>query len=435
MLRHSRLLVCLVPAALLFLAGCEEPIEGVADDILPPGDAVEMRYTDSLQLRFTTQRLESIDTYRAERQVVGNYVDPQMGRLSATTYTEVLARSGLNFGNAEDLIYDSLVLKLQFDGAYGNVSEPLTLRVFELGDTLPDPELINNQLSLPFDESEPLAEAAKLQFENGVGNLRIRMSDELGQKLLFADPEVLGDRTRFIELLRGLVITTDPVDFFNKEPGAIYQMVLASEQSQLELYYRQREPNASAFQAKVEPFVIGSSTPRFHQVVRTEVEETLLAAAHGTPDTLTKWEFLQGSNLIQMRVEFPDLEGLGEVAVSRAELILPVGTEFFGGGNRFQPPGELQALLADADGNLVLNSDGNAQSVADAEISYRASEGSYRVLITRYTQSVLSGTDANNGIILRSISPRFRINRVILSGTGNQSQPPFLQLTYSTLPQ
>lgn len=394
-----------------------------------------MRYTDSLQLRFTTQRLESIDTYRAERQVVGNYVDPQLGRLSATTYTEVLARSGLNFGAAEDLIYDSLVLKLRFDGAYGNVSEPLTLRVFELGDTLPDPELIDNQLSLPFDESQPLAEATALQFENGVGGLRLRMNDELGQKLLFADPEVLGDRSRFIELLRGLVITTDPVEFFNKEPGAIYQMVLASEESQLELYYRQREPNASAFQAKVEPFVIGSSTPRFHQVVRTDVDETLLATAHGTPDTLTQWEFLQGTNLIQMRVEFPDLEGLGEVAVSRAELILPVGTQFFGGGNRFQPPGELQALLSDADGNLVLNSEGNAQSVADAEISYRASEGSYRVLITRYTQSVLSGTDENNGIVLRSISPQFRINRVIFSGTGNQAQPPVLQLTYSTLPQ
>jgi len=425
----------LIPAALLLFAGCEEPIESIAGNILPSGDAVEMRYTDSLQLRFTTQRLESIDTYRAERQVVGNYVDPQLGRLSATTYTEVLARSGLNFGAAEDLIYDSLVLKLRFDGAYGNVSEPLTLRVFELGDTLPDPELIDNQLSLPFDESQPLAEATALQFENGVGGLRLRMNDELGQKLLFADPEVLGDRSRFIELLRGLVITTDPVEFFNKEPGAIYQMVLASEESQLELYYRQREPNASAFQAKVEPFVIGSSTPRFHQVVRTDVDETLLATAHGTPDTLTQWEFLQGTNLIQMRVEFPDLEGLGEVAVSRAELILPVGTQFFGGGNRFQPPGELQALLSDADGNLVLNSEGNAQSVADAEISYRASEGSYRVLITRYTQSVLSGTDENNGIVLRSISPQFRINRVIFSGTGNQAQPPVLQLTYSTLPQ
>jgi hypothetical protein len=432
---HRKLLAILLPAALLFFSACEQPIEGIAGDILPPGDAIEMRYTDSLAIRLTTQRLEREDTYRAERQLVGNYVDPEMGRLTATTYTEVLARSGLDFGPAEDLIYDSLVLRLQFDGAYGNISEPLSLQIFEMGDTMPGPEVITNQTSLPYDASQPLAEAVPLQLAGGTGSLRIRMDDELGRDLLFADPEILGDRTRFLELLKGLVITTDPVTFLNKEPGAIYQMVLASDQSQIELYYRQREANSTAFQAKVEPFVIGSSTPRFHQMVRSEVEGILLEEAHSEPDTLTEWEFLQGVNLVQMYVEFPDLEGLGEVAISRAELVLPVGTQFFGGGNRFQPPGELLALLADADGSLVLSEGGDAQSIVDANITYSSSDQSYRILITRYIQSVLSGNDANNGFILQPVAPFYRVNRVILAGMGNAERRPILKVTYSTLPE
>lgn len=420
---------------MLFCSACEQPIEGIAEDILPPGETIEMRFTDSLALRLTTQLLDSVDAYRAERQLVGNYVDPQMGRVSATTYTEVLSRAGLDFGAPEDLIYDSLVLRLAFDGAYGNVTEPILLRIFELGDTLPNPEAISSRLSLPYDPDQPLAPAQTLQLNTGTGNLRIRLDDELGRRLLFADPDDLGSRSRFLNLLKGFVITSDPVQFFTKEPGAIYQMVLASDASQLELYYRQREPNASAFQARVEPFVIGSSTPRFHQITRSEVDDKLLGTAYEEPDTLTQWEFVQSGSLAQLRVELPELSELGQVGISRAELVLPVSQDFLGGNNRFQPPAELRALLADANGNIALNDNGLAQAISDAAVSYSDSRQAYVVSLTRYTQLVVSEQEANRGFILQPIAPNFQVRRAILFGTGNPERSPELNITYSTLPQ
>jgi hypothetical protein len=435
MTRRIGLLASCLPAALLFLMGCEQPIEGVVGTILPASETVEMRFRDDLAVSLTTQLIDSVPTYRAERQLVGNYVDPQMGRIAATTYTEVLARSGLDFGASTDLIYDSLVLRLAFDGAYGNVSEPLTLRVFELGDTLADPGSISSRSRTAYDDSQPLGAPKALQFATGSGNLRIRLDDELGRRILFADPAILGDRARFVDILKGLVLTTDPVPFLNKEPGAIYQMVLASDESQLELYYRKREPNTSAFQARLEPFVIGSSTPRYHQITRSEIDQKLLSTAYITPDTLTQWEFLQGGSLVQTLIKLPDVDQLGEVGISRAELILPVATTFFGGGGRFQPPAELQALLADEDGNVALNSDGLAQAIADAPISYNSSLARYTILLTRYVQSVVSEQQANHGFIIQPVSPTYRMRRAILGGTGNPDLAPQLRVTYSTLPE
>lgn len=431
-----RLLATILPAALLFFSACEEPIDGIAEEILPPGETVEIRFTDSLAITLATQRIEDIPTYRAERQLVGNYVDPHFGRLSATTYTEVVSRSGLDFGAAEDLIYDSLVLRLTFDGAYGNLSDPLMLSVYELMDTVPEEENATNLRAVSFNTTQPLVSEFPLQLEDGTGTITLRLDDELGRRLLFADAETLGDRSLFRDFFKGIALTTEPVKFFSREPGAIYQLVSASNDTQLELSYRQRDPeNPSIFQARVEPFLITSSTPRYHQVERTEVDDKLLATAHVDPDTLDEWEFLQGGSPIRIWVQMPELATLGEVAVSRAELVLPVATEFLGGDDRFTPPSDLFAVLPDAAGNIDFTDAGNAQSLADVGITYQSSEQQYSILLTRYVQQIISEQLDNNGIILIPISRTFRIQRAILRGTGNSTRTPKLKLTYSTLPE
>ena len=115
-------------------------------DVLPPGDVIGMQFTDTFSIELETQIVDSINTYLASEQLFGNYIDPHFGRITATTFLEVLPRSGLNFGDAEDLIFDSLVLRMEINGAYGRSEKPQTLSIFELNEQIPTVDPIKRQL-------------------------------------------------------------------------------------------------------------------------------------------------------------------------------------------------------------------------------------------------------------------------------------------------
>ncbi|MEL6843116.1 MAG: DUF4270 family protein, partial [Bacteroidota bacterium] len=128
------MLLCM--AAILSLSACLDGPGNTGIDVLPDKDRLLTAYTDTQQVVFRSTIVDSVDTYRAERQLVGNYVDPEFGRISATTYTEVLPRNGLNFADdPNDLQFDSLVLQVVFDGGYGKIGSPQTIRVNMLSDT------------------------------------------------------------------------------------------------------------------------------------------------------------------------------------------------------------------------------------------------------------------------------------------------------------
>ena len=106
-------------AAMLFLTACQEDSGFFNDDILPVDDVVRTVYNDSLVVDFSSVLVDSTETYRSTRQMFGNYIDPLFGRITTETYTEVLPRSNLDFGDTGDLIFDSLVLRLDVESTYG----------------------------------------------------------------------------------------------------------------------------------------------------------------------------------------------------------------------------------------------------------------------------------------------------------------------------
>ena len=63
-----------------------------------------------------------------------------------------------------------------------------------------------------------------LDESRGVAQLSIRLDDELGERLLFADSTILQDKDQFQELFRGFYLGTDPVTYLSREPGGIYSL-------------------------------------------------------------------------------------------------------------------------------------------------------------------------------------------------------------------
>lgn len=431
----SRMAASLLATAILFLAACED-IGEFDQDVLPPEDIIGIEYTDTTTIVFQTEIVDSLDSYRSSRQLFGNYIDPQFGTITAATYTEILPRDELDFGSADELVYDSLVLRLSIESSYGSPETPQVLRVYPLTDTFPDESLLSTQVELAFDATRDLTNGFEIQLgSSGAGNLSVRMDDELGRRILFASADTLGDRDLFKSILSGLYIGTDPVDFFTREPGAIYTLFGSADGTQLELYYKKFDSTLNAFVRFAEPFVIRGSTPRYHSLKRTDVAGTLLEESVQNPDTENLLEFNQGAALVKNIIKFPTLTNLGQVGVSRAELVLHVDQQYLGSEGRFAPAPNLLFIEADEDGNEVVSEDGLQILATLNPANYDKDEGTYSLLLTSYIQDILLGSQDNNGLIIVPDGGSFRINRVVFGGTEHPDLAPELRITYSTLPR
>lgn len=437
----------LVMAAICCLS-CENGIGSIGEGVLPPEDRIELGYTDSLPVYFETRILDSSDTYRATRQLFGNYIDPQFGRVSATTYTQFLSRQGLDFGDSANLIFDSLMLRIDVSGYYGRAASEQTLRVHPLTEAFPEADRISSRTRIARDESRNLAGGFRFTLpETGTTVLNVRLDDALGKRLLFGPADSLGERSAFIQYFPGLSLSTDPVDYFSREPGAIVYITSAGQtagavHTELQLFYQRRDTDTSDFVAYVEPFIIANSTPRFSHLARSEVNDKLLSYEAPQPDTRSFYEFLQGGLLIHNYVRFDSIERLGRVAISRADLVLRVDTSLLGSQLRFAPPLRLVAVAADANGQIAEEEEGVFELVMDASrgdvTTYPAfvrKTASYTIPMSRYVQEILGGQRQNYGFFLIQTEEISRMNRVVWGGTAHPTLYPELKITYSTLPR
>ncbi|MDX1907468.1 MAG: DUF4270 family protein [Bacteroidia bacterium] len=428
-----RLPVALVAAAMLFWTSCETTGDGPDIGVLPPGDIIGMKFTDTVKIDWRSVRVDSMDTYRQDRLLVGNYVDPQFGRISGEIFTQFISQSGLDFGDATNLQFDSLVLILNIESSYGRPTTAQTLRVHTLADTFPAADSISSLTRIAYHPKD-LSNSRRLTLSAGNGQYRIRLADSLGQRLLFADADSLGERSLFQQLFKGLHIATDPVDFYSREPGALYTILITSENTRLRLYYKRRPSASEAFAAKVQDFTIISTTPRFGYVNRSELSGKLLSTELTAPDDRRVFEFVQGVSYIHGLIKFPDITSLGSLAISRAELVLKVDPATLGSKNRFLPPVNLLAVAPDSLGEPSRNAAGLLITVSEAA-AYDDDTDTYTFNLTQYIQELISLRRENEGFILIPQNAIYQPNRVVLGGIDHPTLAPKLRITYSSLPQ
>ncbi|MFK7922384.1 MAG: DUF4270 family protein [Bacteroidia bacterium] len=423
--------------AILSLTACLNGPSNTGIEVLPENDLLITAFTDTQTIVFRSEMIDSIETYRAERQLVGNYVDPEFGRITATTYTQLLPRNGLLFAeDRDDLKFDSLVLQLVVDAGYGKIDVPQTLRVNLLNDTFPDITSISSKTAVDYDPKD-LANGKSFGFtETVVTTFNIRLDDELGRKILFTDPDTLEDRDLMKLILPGFRISTDPVQFFSREPGAIFSLDLEADNSQLIMYYQVKDSATGEFVAadEPEPFRILGITPRFTNIERTELNsDRLLGKFLSQPDDNEEYEFIQAGALIKGFLQFPDISDLEGVAIQRAELLLHVDETWIGSENRYAPPANFNIAYAGPDGNELIDETGIA--LVTQPPTYDEDEGYYSVILTNYVQQVVSGQRSNDGMVILPALQNLSVNRVVLGGNTHPTLAPKLRITYTKLPQ
>ncbi|MEM6261302.1 MAG: DUF4270 family protein [Bacteroidota bacterium] len=421
--------------AFLFWTGCEERAPSDTGlGVLPPGDIVNIEFTDTFKVSMETQRIDRINTNQAGLQLFGNYVDPEFGRISATAYTEVEVNAAdLNFGQPSDLRFSSLELVIPVVTTYGRGSEPQIMRVFELAEKIPegeDPIFSDRQLSTTGPEL-----SGNYEFTVGdsisLRDIFVPLDSNLGKRLLFADSTILNDEDAFEDAFKGFQISTSPVSFASREPGAIFGAFLTDIGGVLRLSYQRFDPDSAIFVDETFDFAINTGSKKFHAVERTDFQGRLLGEEERK--TGSHYEFVQAGGLVQIRTEFPDVTDLGLVGVNRAELEVKVVQDFLGSNERFAPPGTMTLNLADENGKTLVTDDGIP--IQNSSASYNSNEQLYSFPVTNYLQEVLSDRRENFGFIISPTDSAVTINRAVVGSQSHPTLAPRLKITFTRLPK
>ena len=426
-----------VAAAMLFSIACNRVPGETGLDVLPIEDQIGIKYNDTLQVEFETQVLDRVQTGNSPWQLLGNYVDPAFGRISAKTYTQVLIPGAeLDFG--DNLEFVSLRLDLDILAVYGRFDTPMKLRIYELSQSISDEDSV-----LTSDHPDLKTRGGELSgnFEvdfsdaNTFSDLRIPLNKSLGERILFADSTQLFNNDAFTQFFKGLVIESDDVGFTSREPGAMYNLFMNSGASSLTLTYMKRGDDGSQVQDSLE-FIINNTARKFHTIQRKNVSGLLFdeyALSPNPPNNEALYEFLQAGTLVRTFVNIPGLSDFPQIGVNRAELMLRVDQTFFGSANRYSPPETILFFLADADKDMLRDDDGRPTIFASG--NFNPDSAAYILNMTTQAQLVISERRENNGFILMPDDSSNSLNRAVFGGVDHPILKPVFKLTYTELPK
>jgi len=294
-------------------------------------------------------------------------------------------------------------LDLDILSLYGSFSSPFSLNVYELAENIPDNDsnLVSNLPPLQTTGSE-LSGKYRIDFSNSstFSDIRVPLSRELGEKILFADSATLSTNELFTAFFKGLAISSDDATFITREPGAIYNIFLNSGASSLTLTYRRNDDNGSDKVLDSVEFVINVNAQKFHTISRNATSDLVFEEFGLMNPTAGNnvYEFVQAGPLVQSFVRIPSLDSLPLIGVNRAELMIRVDRSFFGSGNRYVPPASLFFFLADENRNFLRDAFGRPTVVSS--VSYNVDSAAYILNLTAQAQLVISDRRENNGFII-----------------------------------
>jgi hypothetical protein len=435
--------VLLAAVPCLVISGCKKPDEDLGLDLLP-GDPLGLM-VDTLELRAYTVVDSAVRTSALSRNLLGSYLDTEFGLVKAGVVAQIrLSANNIGSGqNNSELVPDSLVLSLAFDGVnyvYGNLN-PQVFEVYELAEDLSvDSAYKSDRLPQTLTEDLNLRRGGRITpqpltnpFIGGdslVPQLRIPLSQELAQRFIDAFGSTnMADNTAFLEFFKGIYVTVNNGTQMPFEAGVLYFNLLSTA-SKVTLYYR--NVVTAPTEQRTLDFLINQNCVRYTTMVHERGSAYSPDLLNALADTSTNASatYVQALGGLRTIIRVPDLMDLaGEGRVlSKAELVVPVKGSYY---PAYLPPSQLFIFRKDEDDKDVFLPD-QLNGIGAIDGTYRSDERAYRFNITRYVQQVLNGTLPNSRLALVSSSNGVSANRVVLAGPEDGSAPMKLRLTFTT---
>lgn len=192
-------------AVLVFMvAGCEWGDRTITL-IRPDTDNLQVTYTDTVTVLRSTVMKDSLYTGNG-LILAGSYRDLLLGLVEAKGYLLPSASAGISL--EERAVYDSLVLATRYSYSYGDTTQRYQLSVHELLEDITRASYYNHRATAY--EKAPVATTAFFARRKTGDWLRLRMSDNLGQKL-FSEAKANNIKTQeaLLKYFKGVALVTD----------------------------------------------------------------------------------------------------------------------------------------------------------------------------------------------------------------------------------
>ena len=341
--RYVQLLGVIIAGIGIIFSGCKKINEAteLGGDLLPPIDNVNTFdtsvsvniYNGLFDLTSDSQRLN-----RAEEFFLGKINnDPLFGGTDARMFFELKPTTyPFTFANAkpDSLYIDSVVLVLNYIETYGDTMVPQTVNVYEMSQSGPafksdsnylirqNDFILGNQLGSRTFLPAALNDSVKAYLDTTYNQLRIRLDDAFGERLLKYDTisgtngAYVNDST-FRSKFKGFALKSMSTG------NAVMGFDLAGANTKLAIYYRynknvQIDTTVTYFRFNTISGVSVSAAAQ--HVIRDHSFGAIAGAQGGTePD---QFGYVQNTPGSFVTVKIPDLANVSNRLIHRAELIM-----------------------------------------------------------------------------------------------------------------
>lgn len=422
---------------LAVLSGCKDPV--IDDNSLTrnPGDALNLNQTDTFTVYAFTVADAPNPSYRVAQGLLGSTNDPAFGKTYASVYGQVLLPNlNVRFPNAT---VDSVVLGVVYGGKYGKFSIPQDIAVYELSQYMDPTSTAYTTLDAFQVNGSPigtvngfipnLTDSVVVKGVALAPQLRIRLNNNLGTRLLTADSLSYADNSYFLQYFKGFYLTTrtsvvgDGIALLNMHASGIT------------VYYHTPTVADTAV-----VFAVTESSQTVNHIDHNFSGSPAQQAMNNTAVTGGQKLYIQsgGGTFGKLVLPFFDQNTLKNAAINRAELIFTLDDDPTYLDTLLTPPPGLLLYAYDSyntPANLPIGPDQRINE-GISTLTTRVENGKtvrrYTVPITTFVQRLANGTTPNYGLKI-AYSFGQRTNRAVINHLPTDPNRIKLRVTYTKL--
>lgn len=415
------------------MLSCRKTPEKIGSDLQPTNSLITVSFDNAQDVVSSTFIVPSLSTKMLGYTFLGNNNDPIFGILNFDFFTQFsLTTESQSWG--ENAVADSVVLNLVYNGYYGDTTEYMTVRAYEILEDMYVDSTYRSNMVLECDENELANHIFSPRPHTIIdttldrGMLRIPINPSLGTKFIENEAE-LASNAQFKEFFKGLRLKCD----ITNAEAAICFFNMTHSYTYLRVYYHNDTDTLSY------DFQVSSSDVRYNHYYH---DFNAAANPIAFNDTVNNENlYVQGCSGTRVYLNFPNLQEWAnslnnKVVINEAKLIL---TGAVTDTAEYAPPAKLIVAGAkfETDTLYAILPD---QYVGSEYFggSYDATEGTVFFRITEYIQNVIkNGSYATecNGLLIYVDQGSYTPRRWVFHGpqSSEADKRVRLEIVYSLI--
>lgn len=417
--------------SLLILSSCKEPL--IKDSSLVSGqdDLLNLSSLDTFTIYSKTIAEYPYPTNGVNYGILGVMDDPIFGKTTCGFYAQYrLFKTSIDRG--ANLTIDSVVLSLVLDGKYGSNNKPINIIAYEMLEDMSTLRTYNTNESF-FVKGTPLGvannvvpnlnDSVKVVGVNKAPQIRIRLSNSLGTRILGADSATLSNNDpNFLNFFKGIFVTAS-----GSGNGVSYCNLLSSK---FTIYYHNDTNDSLQFDVGIGNIFAKSNS-------FTHATTSIAQRGANSLSNTDSIVYAQSGAGSRIKLTIPFLANISpKIIINKAEIIVTKWNDDATGSDSIYPmPSILSMKAITATGgteelaNNTIEKAGLATSKSFTENGRNYTRYSFN--ISQRMQSLVKNPSLNYGFYITT-SGAARAERLVLANYPNdKSSKILLKITYS----